>query len=90
MTLNSSHQAHTHWQIPLDEAEENVSADENARASDAGAAVHRDRALVVHGPQVADEADQLLRRVRDAVVGPVRELQVVDKVSPARLRSQLV
>ncbi|TNN71807.1 Ubiquitin carboxyl-terminal hydrolase 37 [Liparis tanakae] len=47
-------------QILLDEAEDNVSADENSRASDSGAAVHSDRSLVVHGPQVADEADQLL------------------------------
>lgn len=72
--------ASTHRQIFLNEAEENVSADENSCASDAGAAVHGGWSLVVHRPQVADEANQLLGAVRHAVVRPVCELQVTDKM----------
>lgn len=72
--------AYTHRQIVLNEAEKDVSADENSRASNAGAAVHSDWSLVVHRPQVADEANQVLRAVRNAVVRPVCELQVTDKM----------
>lgn len=70
----------THRQILLNEAEDNVGTNENSCASDASTAVHGDRALMVHRPQVADEANQLLGGVRHAVVGPVRELQVSNKV----------
>lgn len=58
--LKKRKKASTHRQIILNEAEENVSADENSSASNAGAAVHSDWSLVVHCPQVADEANQLL------------------------------
>lgn len=47
--------------------------------------MHCDGSLVVHGPQAADEADQLLGAVRHAVVRPVCELQVVDVMGVARL-----
>lgn len=80
--------ASTHRQIVLNEAEDNVSADENSCASDAGAAVHRDWSLVVQRPQVADEANQLLGAVRHAVVRPVCELQVTDKMDLAGLEQQ--
>lgn len=73
--------ASTHRQIAVDEAEEDVGADEDAGAADSGAAVHRDGAVAVHRPHVADEADQLLGAVRHAVVGPACELQVVDQMS---------
>lgn len=72
--------ASTHRQIVLNEAEDNVSADENSCASDAGTAVHGGWSLVVHCPQVADEANQLLRAGRHTVVRPVCELQVTDKM----------
>lgn len=77
--------ASAHGQIILNEADDDVGADEDPRASDAGAAVHCDGPLVVHGPQVADEADQLLGAVRHAVVRPLGELQVVDVMGVARL-----
>lgn len=72
--------ASTHRQIVLNEAEDNVSADENSCASDASAAVNSDWPLVVHRPQVADEANQLLRALRHTMVRPVCELQVTDKM----------
>ena len=72
--------ASTHRQIVLNEAEENVSANENSCASDAGAAVHSDWSNMVHCPQVADEANQLLGTFRHSVVRPVCELQVTDKM----------
>lgn len=81
--------ASTHSQIILNEADDNVRADEDSRASDAGAAVHCDWSLVVHGPQVADEANQLLGAVRHAVVGPVCELQVVDVMTLTCLLKQI-
>lgn len=81
--------ASTHRQIILNEADDNVRADEDSRASDAGAAVHCDWSLVVHGPQVADEANQLLGAVRHAVVGPVCELQVVDVMTLTCLLKQI-
>lgn len=80
--------ASTHRQIILNEADDNVRADEDSRASDAGAAVHCDWSLVVHGPQVADEANQLLGAMRHAVVGPVCELQVVDVMTLTCLLKQ--
>lgn len=73
--------AFTHRQIILNEADDNVSADENSCAPDAGTAVHCDWSLVVQRPQVADEANQLLGAVRHTVVRPVCELQVMDKMS---------
>lgn len=73
--------AFTHRQIAGDEAEDDVGADEDARAADPGAAVHRDGTVAVHCPHVADEADQLVGAVRHAVIGPVCELQVVDQMS---------
>lgn len=75
--------AFTHRQIPADEAQDDVGADEDARAADPGAAVHGDGPSAVHRPHVADEADQLLGAVRHAVIGPVCELQVMDQVSLA-------
>lgn len=72
--------ASTHRQVVLNEADYNVGADENSCASNAGAAVHGDWSLVVHRPQVADEANQLLGAVRHTVVRPVCELQVTDKM----------
>lgn len=72
--------ASTHRQIVLNEAEENVSADENSCASDASTAVHGGWSLVVHCSQVADEANQLLGAVRHTVVRPVCELQVTHKM----------
>lgn len=77
--------ASTHRQIALNEAEDNVSADENSCAPDAGAAVHGDWSLLVQRPQVADEANQLLGAVWHAVVRPVGELQVADKMGLASL-----
>lgn len=73
--------ASTHRQITVDEAEDDVGADEDACAADSGAAVHRDGTFAVHRPHVADEADQLVGAVRHAVVGPVCELQVMDQMS---------
>lgn len=78
--------ASTHRQIAVDEAQDEVGADENARAADSGAAVHRDGTFAVHHPHVADEADQLVGAVRHAVIGPVCELQVVDQMSLAWLQ----
>lgn len=82
--------ASTHRQVVLNEVEDNISTDENPRASDAGAAVHRDRPPVVHRPQVTDETNQLLRTLRDAVVGPVCELQVKNKMGLASLRDKTI
>lgn len=73
--------AFTHRQITVDEAENDVGADEDACAADSGAAVHRDGTFAVHRPHVADEADQLVGAVRHAVIGPVCELQVMDQMS---------
>lgn len=73
--------ASTHRQITVDEAEDDVGADEDAGAADSGTAVHRDRTGAVHRPHVADEADQLLGAVGHTVVGPVCELQVMDQMS---------
>lgn len=70
--------ASTHRQIVLNEADDDVSADENSRAPDAGAAVHCDWSLVVHRPQIADEANQLLGAMWHAMVGPLCDLQVSD------------
>lgn len=78
--------ASTHRQIILNEAEENVCADENSCASDAGAAVHCDWSHVVHGPHVADEANQLLRAVWHTVVRPMCELEVTDKMGLTSLK----
>lgn len=80
--------ASTHRQIILYQAEDDVGADEDPCTSNASAAVHGDGSLVVHRPQVADKANQLLRAVRDAVVGPVGELQVSDKVGLTALERQ--
>lgn len=77
--------AFTHRQITADQAQDDVGADEDARAADSGAAVHRDGTSAVHRPHVADEADQLVGAVRHAVIGPVRELQVMDQMSLTRL-----
>lgn len=74
-----------HRQIILNEVDDDVGADQDPGASDAGAAVHCDGPLVVHGPQVADEAHQLLGAVRHTVVWPVCELQVLDVMGLARL-----
>lgn len=71
----------THRQITVDEAEDDVGADEDARAADSSAAVHRDGTIAVHRPHVADEAHQLVGAVRHAVIGPVCELQVMDQMS---------
>lgn len=83
--LIKTHLASAHRQIILNEADDDVGADQDPRASDAGAAVHCDGPLVVHGSQVADEADQLLRAVWHAMVRPVCELQVVDVMGVASL-----
>lgn len=77
--------ASAHRQIILNEADDDVSADQDPSASNTGTAVHCDGPLVVHGPQIADETDQLLGAVRHAMVRPVCELQVVDVMSVARL-----
>lgn len=71
----------THRQITVDEAEDDVGADEDACAADSGAAVHRDGTFAVHRPHVADEEDQLVGAARHAVIGPVCELQVMDQMS---------
>lgn len=70
----------THRQILFSEAEDDVSTDENPCASDASTAVHSDGPLVVHRPQVADKADELLGAVWHAVVRPVYEFQVMNQV----------
>lgn len=75
--------ASTHRQITVDEAQDEVGADENARTADSGAAVHRHGPCAVHHPHVADEADQLVGAVRHAVIGPMSELQVMDQMSLA-------
>lgn len=80
LVSKASKVALTHRQIILNEAEDDVSADEDPCAPDAGAAVHGDWSLMVHCPQVADKANQLLRAVWHAVVRPVCELQVTDEM----------
>ncbi len=79
----------THRQIILNEAEDNVSADEDSCASDAGAAVHGDWSLMVQCSQVADEANQLLRAVWHAMVRPVCELQVTNKMGLTSLELEV-
>lgn len=73
--------ASAHRQIVLNEADDNVSADENSCAPDAGTAVHCDWSLVVHRPQIADEANQLLGAMWHTMVRPLCDLQVSDKMS---------
>ena len=58
--MTITNMASTHRQVVLDEAEDDVGADEHARAPDASAAVHGEGTLVVHCPQVSDEAHELL------------------------------
>ena len=65
----------TDRQVVFDEAEDDVGTDKDPGATDAGAAVHDDGALVVYGPQVANEAHQMLGAARDAMVRPASELQ---------------
>lgn len=78
----------THRQILLNQTEDDVSADKNSCASNARTAVHGDWPLVVHSPQVTDEANELLRTVRHAVVRPVSEFQVMDKMGLTSLENQ--
>lgn len=80
----------THRQIILDEAKDDVSTNKNSCTSDASAAVHSDGPFMVHRPQVADEANQLLGGVRHAVVRPVCELQVSNKMCFGSLEWQFI
>lgn len=80
----------THRQIILDEAKDDVSTNKNSCTSYASAAVHSDRPFMVHRPQVADEANQLLGGVRHAVVRPVCELQVSNKMCFGSLEWQFI
>lgn len=76
----NNNKASTYRQVFFNEFNDDVGTDEDPRPPDASAAVNSDRALVVHGPHVANESNQLLRAVWHAVVGPVCELQVMNKV----------
>lgn len=72
--------ASTYRQVFFNEFKDNVVTDEDPCPSDASAAVNSDRPLVVHGPHVADESNQLLWAVWHTVVRPVCEFQVMNKV----------
>lgn len=80
----------THRQIILDEAKDDVGTNKNSCTSYASAAVHSDGPFMVHRPQVADEANQLLGGVRHAVVRPVCELQVSNKMCFGSLEWQFI
>lgn len=76
---------HTHTEVLLDKAEDDVSTDEDTGPADAGAAVHCDGPFGVHRAHVADKAHQLLGRAWSAVVWPCGELQMLHKVSGSSL-----
>lgn len=78
----------TYIQVFLNEVQDDVSADEDSRAPDAGAAVDGDWPPVMQRSHVADEAHKLFRAVWHAVVRPVCELEVMNKVCLARLKRQ--
>lgn len=82
-------EASTYRHIILNEAEDDVSADEDSCSSNASAAVHSDWPLVMHCPQVADEANQLLWAVWHTVVRPMCEFQMMDKMNVPGLKKQV-